>query len=101
MREHALLQTLGFSGPLIFRLVIAESVLIGLMGGVLGVGAAMAALHWSAVAVGTEGVSIAFTPTASLALSGLGVSFVVGIIAGLAPAAQAARAEIVASLRAV
>src|SRR5262249_2443200 len=43
--EHALLQTLGFSGPLIFRLVIAESVLIGLAGGVLGVGGRVGAAY--------------------------------------------------------
>jgi putative ABC transport system permease protein len=101
VREHALLQTLGFSGPLIFRLVLAESVIVGLAGGVLGVAAAMIALWWGGLAVGTEGVSIAFTPTPWLALSGLFVSLVVGAAAGLVPAIQAARAEIVASLRAV
>ena len=64
-------------------------------------GAATAALYWSGLAVGTEGVSIAFTPTLSLAMTGLGVSLLVGIVAGLVPAVQAARAEIVGSLRAV
>jgi putative ABC transport system permease protein len=101
VREHAVLQTLGFSGPLIFRLVIAESVLVGIAGGILGVGAAIAVLFWSGLAVGTEGVSISFTPTPTLALSGLAVSLAVGVVAGLVPAFQAARAEIVASLRAV
>lgn len=101
VREHAVLQTLGFSGPLIFRLVIAESMLVGIAGGIVGVGAAIAVLYWSGLAVGTEGVSIAFTPTPGLALSGLAVSLLVGIVAGLVPALQAARAEIVASLRAV
>ena len=101
VREHALLQTLGFSGPLIFRLVVAESVLVGLTGGILGVGVAMAALYWGGLAVGTEGVTIAFTPTPHLALTGLCISLLVGLVASLAPALQAARADIVASLRAV
>src|SRR5262245_13889347 len=101
VREHAVLQTLGFSGPLIFRLVLAESVMVGVAGGVLGVAAAMIALWWGGLAVGTEGVTVAFTPTRWLALSGLAVSLLVGAAAGLVPAVQAARAEIVASLRAV
>jgi putative ABC transport system permease protein len=45
-------------------------------------------------------VSIAFTPSAGVALTGLAVALAVGLLAGLAPAWQAARAEIVASLRA-
>lgn len=101
VREHAVLQTLGFSGPLIFRLVLAESVVIGVAGGVMGVAAAMIALWWGGLAVGTEGVTVAFTPTPWLAISGLAVSLLVGAAAGLVPAVQAARSEIVASLRAV
>ena len=99
VREHALLQTLGFSGPLLFRLILTESLIVSLTGGVVGIGLAMAALGWSGLTVGTEGVSIAFVPSASLALTALGITAVVGAIAGLFPAWQAARAEIVTSLR--
>jgi putative ABC transport system permease protein len=99
VREHAVLQTLGFSGPLLFRLVLAESLLVSLAGGLLGVGLALATLAWSGLAVGAEGVTIAFTPSAELALTGLTVTAAVGVLAGLVPAWQAARAEIVVSLR--
>jgi putative ABC transport system permease protein len=99
IREHAVLQTLGFTGPRIFGLVLAESLLVSLAGGLLGVGAALGALAWSKLAVGTEGVTIAFTPSLSLGLTGLAVTLAVGLLAGLVPAWQAARAEIVASLR--
>jgi putative ABC transport system permease protein len=44
-------------------------------------------------------VTIAFTPSAGLAVTGLVVALAVGVVAGLVPAWQAARAEIVASLR--
>jgi putative ABC transport system permease protein len=98
-REHAVLQTLGFSGPRIFSLVVAESVLVSLMGGVLGVSLAMAVLGGSGLAVGTEGVSIAFVPSMRLACTGLAVALGVGLLAGAAPAWQASRAEIAASLR--
>src|SRR5207247_9192758 len=63
IREHAVLQTLGFTGPHIFGLVLAESVLVGVAGGALGIGAALVALRFSGLAVGSEGVSIAFTAT--------------------------------------
>jgi putative ABC transport system permease protein len=99
VREHAVLQTLGFTWRRIFGLVLAESLLVGLLGGLLGVGLALAALAWGGLAVGTEGVSIAFRPSLGLAGTGLAVTAAIGALAGLVPAWQAARAEIVASLR--
>ena len=39
IKEHAVLQTLGFTGWRIFGLVLAESLLVSLAGGLLGVGA--------------------------------------------------------------
>lgn len=101
VREHALLQTLGFSGPRIFGLVLTESLLVSAAGGLLGVGAAVGLLVASGVAVGTEGVTIGFRPTLGLAATGLLVSAAVGLLAGAAPAWQAGRADIVASLRQV
>jgi putative ABC transport system permease protein len=101
IREHAVLQTLGFTGTRVFGLILTESVLVSLAGGALGVGLALAALAWGGLAVGTEGVTIAFVPSPRLALVGGGVALFVGVVAGLAPAWQAARAEIVSSLRAV
>lgn len=98
-RELAVLQTLGFSGPRIFGLVLTESLVVSLLGGALGVAAATAALAWGGLAVGTEGVSIAFLPSPRLATTGLAVSLGVGLLAGIVPAWQAARAEIVAALR--
>ena len=99
VREHAVLQTIGFSGPLLFRLVLVESLLVSLAGGFIGVGAALGVLAWSGLAIGAEGVTIAFSPSPALALVGLAVTAAVGVLAGLVPAWQAARAEIVTSLR--
>jgi putative ABC transport system permease protein len=101
VREHALLQTLGFSSPRIFGLVLIESLLVSFAGGLLGVGLAVSFLAFSGLSVGTEGVSIAFLPSWSLLTTGLLVSAGVGLVAGAAPAWQAGRAEIVASLRQV
>ncbi|MBY0524430.1 MAG: FtsX-like permease family protein [Gemmataceae bacterium] len=99
VREHAVLQTLGFSCYRIFSLVMTESLIVSLVGGVLGIGLAIVVLSFSGMAVGTEGVNIAFTASVGLAGTGLAVSAAVGMLAGLVPAWQAARAEIVASLR--
>jgi putative ABC transport system permease protein len=101
VREHAVLQTLGFSWRRIFALVLSESLIVGLTGGLLGTGAAVAVLAWGGLAVGTEGVPIAFVPSAGLAAKGLAAALGVGALAGLVPAWQASRTEVVASLRSV
>ncbi|HJZ93267.1 MAG TPA: ABC transporter permease [Gemmataceae bacterium] len=99
VKEHAVLQTLGYSGPRIFRLMLAESLLISLAGGVVGTAACVAWLLWQPLSVSTEGVSIDFVATPALAAWGLGLAALVGLVAGAVPAWQAGRAEIVQSLR--
>jgi putative ABC transport system permease protein len=99
VKEHAVLQTLGYSGPRVFTLMLTESCLISLAGGILGTVACVAYLAWRPMSLSTEGVSIDFVVTPSLVLSGLVLSLVVGFVAGAVPAWQAGRAEIVSSLR--
>lgn len=99
IQEHAVLQTIGFSGPKVFGLVMTESVLLSIAGGLLGVSSAMLMLKLSSLSVGAEAVTIAFTPSSRLALTGLVVSAMAGILAGIAPAYHAAHAEIVPALR--
>jgi len=99
IKEHAVLQTIGFSGARVFRLVLTESVLLSAAGGTIGVGVAIAVLKFSSLAVGAEAVTIAFTPSLRLAATGMAVAVVTGLLAGLAPALHAARTEIVPALR--
>lgn len=99
IKEHAVLQTLGFTGVRVFGLVLVESTLLSIAGGLAGVGAAMLMLQWSHLSVGAEAVTIAFQPSWTLAATGLIVAAVVGMLAGLAPGWHAARADIVAALR--
>jgi putative ABC transport system permease protein len=98
-KEHAVLQTIGFSGPRVFRLVMTESVLLSVAGGIVGVAIAMLMLEVSSLSVGAEAVTIAFTPSLRLAVTGLTVSLIAGMLAGIAPALHAARTEIVPALR--
>lgn len=99
IREHAVLQTLGFSGPRVFWLVMTESILLSLAGGILGTGIAMLILQLSSLSVGAEAVTIAFTPSIRLAGLGVAISVVAGFLAGIVPAWHAARTEIVPALR--
>ncbi len=99
IKEHAVLQTIGFSGPRVFTLVMAESILLGVAGGILGVGSAMLMLKLSSLSVGAEAVTVAFTPSIRLALMGMGVSAIAATIAGVAPAFHAAKTDIVPALR--
>src|SRR5439155_15679640 len=59
VREHAVLQAIGFTGRRVFALVLAEGALVSTAGGLLGVGAALAGLAWLKPAVSTEGVTMA------------------------------------------
>jgi putative ABC transport system permease protein len=99
IKEHAVLQTLGLRPARIFRLVLAESVLQSIAGGLVGTGLGLTILGWGGFAVGAEGVTIAFQPSLDLAISGALVSAIVGMLAGLAPGWQAARTHIVIALR--
>jgi putative ABC transport system permease protein len=97
--EHAVLQTLGFTGWHVFAFVISERLLVSLFGGGLGTATALTILQFSNFALGTEGILIAFLPSFALAVTGLFALGVVGFLAGVVPAWQAARAEIVPALR--
>lgn len=94
-----MLQTLGLRPARVFRLVVAESVIMCAVGGIAGTAIALALLAWSGMSVGAEAVTIAFRPSWSLAGFGCAISLVVGLVAGVIPAYQAARAEIVIALR--
>jgi len=100
IREHAVLQTIGFSGARVFSLIMAESVLVSFAGGATGIVAALGVLANSGIAVSAEAVSLALTPSVTLTLTGLELSVAVGVLAGILPALAAARTEIVPALRA-
>lgn len=99
VRQHAVLQTLGLRPGRIVRLVVSESLLVCLVGGLVGTGLALGVLAWQQLTFGAEGVTVAFRPSVHLGVSGVLVSLAVGLLAGAIPAFQAARTNIVAALR--
>lgn len=99
IQEHAVLQTLGLRPSRVFRLVVAESMLVCTLGGLLGTTIAMVTLSLGGLAIGAEGVTIAFRPSLYLATVGVAISVGVGVVAAILPAMQAARTPIVSALR--
>ena len=99
IKEYAVLQTIGVRPMRAMRLVLAESTILCVVGGIAGTGTALGLLAVGGFAIGAEGATIAFRPSWWLAGSGTVVSLAVGVIAGLAPAIQAATVPIVNALR--
>ncbi len=99
IKEYAVLQTIGVRPLTTLRLVLTESTLLCFVGGVSGTLLALVALQLGGFAIGAEGATISFRPTLSLAITGSLVSVAVGIVAGMAPAIQAATIPIVNALR--
>lgn len=99
IKEYAVLQTVGVRPLRAMRLVLAESTILCVVGGVAGTLLALAALGFGGFAIGAEGATIAFRPSLGLAVTGTAVSVVVGVLAGFIPAIQAATVPIVSALR--
>ncbi len=96
--ELAVLKTLGFSNLGVLILVLAESLLIAVVGGALGLG-----IGYVLIGQGdpTGGFLPAFfVPPRDLVI-GAGLALLLGVVSGLMPAVQATRLRIVDALRKV
>jgi len=60
IRDHAILQTLGYHRGLIARLIVTEGLLLSLAGGGLGTALALVVLSRSGLALSVDGLSIPF-----------------------------------------
>jgi len=94
--ELAVLKTLGFSDPAVLALVIAESLLITALGGLLGTAGALLAVHRLGQTLTQYLASFALTAQ-SLATAVL-LMIVLGLAAGAWPAVRASRLRIVDAL---
>lgn len=94
--ELAVLKTIGFSDGAVLGMVLAESVLLVLLGGVLGLG--LAAVLSPVVSAGSSGV-ITLPPIGWRSwLLGLGLMAGIGLLVGALPALRAMRLNIVEAL---
>ncbi len=94
-REVGVLRSLGLRRAHILGIVLAESALVSAAGGVLGLSAAAALL----VSGKTLGGTVPVILGARVALLGLGVSLLIGLLGAALPALHASRLRIVESLR--
>ncbi|MFN0137299.1 MAG: ABC transporter permease [Phycisphaerae bacterium] len=101
IREHAVLQTLGYRGSQIAGLIMCEGLMLALIGGGLGCLASMGFLSYSSLALSVESQSIPIVASPAIFASGLLVAATLGVLAGMVPAIQASRREIVSCFRAV
>jgi putative ABC transport system permease protein len=99
--EHAVLQTLGYSARLVAALIIAEGLVLSIIGGGIGAIAAVLIARYGSFALSVEGATIPIVANGWLLLSGIAVCGLLGVFAGLVPAYQASRREIAACFRGV
>jgi putative ABC transport system permease protein len=94
--ELGVLKAIGFTNGRIVALVLAESCLLTVLGGTLGLG-----LAWLMISRGdpTSGLlPMFFLPVRAL-LTGLGISIALGFVTGIFPALQAMRLRVADALR--
>ena len=94
--ELAVLKTLGFTDRKVMGVVLSESILIMLMGGLFGLLLGWLVVQGAAAAMGAFLPGIYFSPQAMLIA--LGIMVAAGIAAGIFPALKAMRLPIVEAL---
>ncbi|MEP7300609.1 MAG: ABC transporter permease [Caldimonas sp.] len=94
--EIAVLKTIGFSGRSVLAMVLAESVLLLMLGGVIGLG--LASLLIPVVSAGSGGMLNLPVVGADSWLLGLALMALIGLLVGSLPAWSALRLNIVDAL---
>ncbi len=101
IRDHAIMQTLGWTGSLIGWMVLVEGALLGLAGGLVGAFSAWLTIQYGRFAMTMEGASIEISTSAWTAIIGTSLALALGILAGVVPALRLSRRSIASSFGAV
>jgi putative ABC transport system permease protein len=101
VRDHAVLQTLGYTGWLIGWMVLLEGVFIALAGGIIGGVAAFVAVQLGQFTMTMEGVNIEIASDPTAAIVGVALALALGMFAAMIPALRLARTDIASCFRAV
>jgi putative ABC transport system permease protein len=101
IRDHAVMETLGYGPGLIARLVILEGLILSMTGGLIGLSTGVILAHIKDVSLSVEGLSVNVSAGVGTLLLGLAVAVAMGVLASLVPALQAYRTKPAASFRAV
>jgi putative ABC transport system permease protein len=95
-KEIAVMKTLGFQAPRIFRMILSESVLLSLIGGLLGMGLATLVILAVAPALASFLPGLSMPP--DLFAVSVGMMLVLGLVTGFIPAWNAQHVRIVDAL---
>lgn len=101
-RELATMRALGFGGASVVMAMLVESLLLALLGGLLG---CLAALPLNGLTTSTVNwqtfsqLAFAFRVTPGLLVGGVVFALVMGLLGGLVPSVRAARLPVAAALR--
>jgi len=103
--ELAILKSLGFRRRPLLAVLMAESALVALLGGLLGAGGAYGIFR-ALGAAGKTGGAVpflgplgAFRVSATVGMEGVAIALLVGLVAGMVPAWNGARLNVVEALR--
>ena len=97
--ELAVLKAIGYSGRAVLLFVLAESLIIAVIGGLLGLGLAMVLIPF--LAKGMSGMLPSLVLEPSILVQGLVAALAVGIASGFLPGMGAMRMRVVNALRRV
>jgi putative ABC transport system permease protein len=100
-REVAVLRAIGFDKLLILFLVLAESVFVAVLGGVVGSIGSKFLFDFFDVSRYSAGFLPFFYVSWTTALAGLAVAATIGLLSGIVPAALAVRNSVIDGLRKV
>ncbi len=92
--ELATLKAIGYSSRFVLGLVLCESIVIALVGGVLGLGLAKLLIGQDL----TQGLILLYLPTPAVT-AGILVAVATGVVAGAVPALNAMRLNVATALR--
>lgn len=97
--ELAVMKAIGYSGPRVLIFILAESLVIALIGGLLGLGLALLAVP--ALAKALNGMLPTLILDPSILILGLVAALAVGIASGILPGLGAMRMRVVEAFRRV
>jgi putative ABC transport system permease protein len=97
IKEIGVLRTLGFTTDKVLAMIIAEAVIIAMLGGLLGCLMAFAVVHLMGSAFQVMFGTLRMPPV--VLLISLGVAFAIGLLSSVVPAYNASRVPITDALR--
>ena len=99
IKENAVMQAIGFQSEHMAWMTLAEGIVLGIFGGLLGAGLAVWILQAGHFAISSEGISIIFSVSKDLFVKALFVAVGIGLFSGIYPAVLSVRGKLANKLR--